>query len=56
MSKDAWSRFSDDGYKHYKVEMAGFKQVPDIQAAIGIHQLKKIDEFTIKRKEYGNCI
>ena len=20
-----WYRFSDDGYKHYKVEMAGFK-------------------------------
>jgi len=51
MSKDAWSRFSNDGYKHYKVEMAGFKyNMPDIQAAIGIHQLKKIDDFTMKRE------
>ncbi len=55
MSKDAWSRFSNDGYKHYKVEMAGFKyNMPDIQAAIGIHQLKKIDEFTIKRERIWN--
>jgi len=52
MSKDAWSRFSDDGYKHYKVEMAGFKyNMPDVQAAIGIHQLKKIDKFYIKREK-----
>ena len=55
MSKDAWSRFSDDGYKHYKVEMAGFKyNMPDIQAAIGIHQLKKIEEFSIKRERIWN--
>ena len=57
MSKDAWSRFSDDGYKHYKVEMAGFKyNMPDIQAAIGIHQLKKLMNFLSKEKEYGNYI
>ena len=55
MSKDAWSRFSDDGYKHYKVEMAGFKyNMPDIQAAIGIHQLKKIEEFSVKRERIWN--
>ena len=51
MSKDAWSRFSDDGYKHYKVEMAGFKyNMPDIQAAIGIHQLKKVKQYAAKRE------
>lgn len=55
MSKDAWSRFSDDGYKHYKVEMAGFKyNMPDIQASIGIHQLKKINEFAAKRERIWN--
>ena len=51
MSKDAWSRFSDEGYKHYKVEMAGFKyNMPDIQAAIGIHQLKKVKQYAAKRE------
>ncbi|MDB4490769.1 DegT/DnrJ/EryC1/StrS family aminotransferase, partial [bacterium] len=55
MSKDAWSRFADDGYKHYKVEAAGFKyNMPDIQAAIGIHQLKRIEEFSIKRERIWN--
>ena len=39
MSKDAWSRFSDEGYKHYQVIHAGYKyNMMDIQAAMGIHQ------------------
>ena len=37
MSKDAWKRFSDSGYKHYQVLYAGYKyNMMDIQAAIGI--------------------
>jgi hypothetical protein len=24
MDKDAWHRFSDDGYKHYQVTQCGF--------------------------------
>ena len=44
MSKDAWKRFSDEGYKHYQVVEAGFKyNMMDLQAAIGIHQLKESD-------------
>jgi dTDP-4-amino-4,6-dideoxygalactose transaminase len=36
MSKDAWKRFSDDGYVHYQVTELGFKyNMMDIQAAIG---------------------
>ena len=46
MSHDAWKRFSDEGYKHYQVIHAGFKyNMTDIQAAIGIHQLKRIDKY-----------
>lgn len=46
MSNDAWHRFSDDGYKHYQVVKCGFKyNMMDIQAAIGIHQLKRIDAY-----------
>jgi dTDP-4-amino-4,6-dideoxygalactose transaminase len=45
MDKDAWKRFSDDGYKHYQVVHAGFKyNMMDIQAAIGIHQLKRVED------------
>ncbi|MFH0753775.1 MAG: DegT/DnrJ/EryC1/StrS family aminotransferase [Candidatus Omnitrophota bacterium] len=44
MSMDAWKRFTDDGYKHYEVTAAGFKyNMFDIQAAMGIHQLKAIE-------------
>jgi dTDP-4-amino-4,6-dideoxygalactose transaminase len=52
MSKDAWKRFSDSGYKHYEVIYPGFKyNMMDIQASLGIHQLKRIDEYDRKRKE-----
>lgn len=51
MSKDAWKRFSDDGYKHYQVVHAGFKyNMMDLQAAIGIHQLKRVEEHWQRRK------
>ncbi len=52
MSADAWKRFSDDGYKHYEVIHAGFKyNMMDIQAAIGIHQLARVEESFIRRCE-----
>jgi dTDP-4-amino-4,6-dideoxygalactose transaminase len=51
MSRDAWQRFSDKGYKHYYVEEAGFKyNMMDLQAAIGIHQLKRIEDYSEIRK------
>ncbi|NCD40828.1 MAG: DegT/DnrJ/EryC1/StrS family aminotransferase [Bacteroidia bacterium] len=52
MSADAWSRFSDSEYKHYKVTGAGFKyNMMDIQAAIGMHQLRRVDQWWERRKE-----
>lgn len=52
MSKDAWKRFSDEGYKHYFVVEAGFKyNMMDIQASIGIHQLKRIERYWKRRQE-----
>lgn len=51
MSKDAWKRFGDKGYKHYFVVEAGFKyNMMDIQAAIGIHQLKRVEIYWKRRK------
>lgn len=51
MSKDAWHRFGDSGYKHYQVVECGFKyNMMDIQAAIGIHQLGRVEENWLKRK------
>jgi dTDP-4-amino-4,6-dideoxygalactose transaminase len=52
MSKDAWKRFSDEGYKHYQVVEAGFKyNMMDLQAAIGIHQLQRVTPYWQRRQE-----
>ncbi|MFQ6024526.1 MAG: DegT/DnrJ/EryC1/StrS family aminotransferase [Acidiferrobacterales bacterium] len=52
MSKDAWHRFSDDGYKHYQTVAAGFKyNMMDLQAAIGIHQLRRVESSWKRRRE-----
>ena len=52
MSKDAWRRFSDSGYKHYQVMECGFKyNMMDLQAAIGIHQLARVEANWQRRRE-----
>jgi dTDP-4-amino-4,6-dideoxygalactose transaminase len=52
MSKDAWKRFSDDGYKHYEVEYPGYKyNMTDVAAAMGVVQLSKIDAYYKRRAE-----
>ncbi|NII11436.1 DegT/DnrJ/EryC1/StrS family aminotransferase [Oleiagrimonas sp. C23AA] len=51
MSKDAWHRFGDAGYRHYQVVEAGFKyNMMDIQAALGIHQLRAVERHWARRK------
>jgi dTDP-4-amino-4,6-dideoxygalactose transaminase len=52
LSRDAWKRFGSDGYRHYQVTEAGFKyNMMDLQAVIGIEQLRKIDLFWQRRKQ-----
>jgi len=51
MSADAWARFSDSGYKHYQVVDHGFKyNMTDMQAALGIHQLPRVDRYRARRR------
>jgi dTDP-4-amino-4,6-dideoxygalactose transaminase len=51
LSTDAWRRFSDDGYRHYEVVEPGFKyNMMDLQAALGIHQLARV-EANLRRRE-----
>jgi dTDP-4-amino-4,6-dideoxygalactose transaminase len=55
MSKDAWHRFSDAGYKHYQVVECGFKyNMMDMQAAIGIHQLARVEQAWQRRQAIWN--
>lgn len=52
LTKDAWRRFSDTGYKHYQVVSAGFKyNMTDLQAALGIHQLQRVERNWYRRQE-----
>ena len=55
MSRDAWNRFSDEGYKHYQVVECGFKyNMMDLQAAIGIHQLGRVEKAWTRRQAIWN--
>jgi dTDP-4-amino-4,6-dideoxygalactose transaminase len=52
ISKNAWNRYSDRGHWFYEVLAPGFKyNLSDIQSAIGIHQLRKLERFNAERAE-----
>jgi dTDP-4-amino-4,6-dideoxygalactose transaminase len=44
LSAGAWQRYSDAGFKHYEVVELGYKfNLTDLHAALGIHQLPRLD-------------
>ena len=52
LSVGAWQRFSDVGFKHYEVVRPGFKfNMTDVQAALGLHQLPRLDGWIDRRAE-----
>jgi len=52
--KEAWSRYRAEGSPQYEVQLPGFKyNMMDIQAAIGLHQLRKLDRFLEIRSRYA---
>ncbi|MEA3507340.1 MAG: DegT/DnrJ/EryC1/StrS aminotransferase family protein [Synergistota bacterium] len=52
MSKGAWNRYAVTGTPHYDVLKPGFKyNMLDIQAAIGLDQLKHLENFNKRRAE-----
>jgi dTDP-4-amino-4,6-dideoxygalactose transaminase len=54
LSRDAWKRYTSAGNWYYEIEQCGWKyNMTDIQASLGIHQIKKIDRFTSIRREYA---
>jgi len=54
MSRDAWKRYTSTGSWYYEVTDAGYKNnMTDIQAAIGIHQIRRLDDFTTTRQRYA---
>ncbi|HEY6873601.1 MAG TPA: DegT/DnrJ/EryC1/StrS aminotransferase family protein [Geobacteraceae bacterium] len=52
MNREAWKRFAASGTPNYDIVLPGFKyNMMDIQAAIGLHQLPKLDGFIARRTE-----
>lgn len=52
MSRDAWRRYEKGAKWYYEVILPGFKyNMTDIQAALGLAQLRKLDQFQRRRRE-----
>ena len=50
MSRDAWKRYTQAGSWSYEILAPGFKyNLTDIAAAIGVHQLRKAEDFRRRR-------
>lgn len=53
LNKDAWKRFGNSGFTHWRLHAPGYKyNLTDISAALGIHQLKRVNQFLEIRKRY----
>jgi dTDP-4-amino-4,6-dideoxygalactose transaminase len=51
ISRDAWKRYGHEGFKHWETLNAGFKyNMYDLQAAIGLAQLPKLEGFWERRR------
>ena len=52
IDRDAWNRYNNKGSWYYKIIEAGYKcNTTDLNSAIGLKQLEKIDWMNKKRKE-----
>jgi dTDP-4-amino-4,6-dideoxygalactose transaminase len=52
LSNTAWERYGRKGYRHAMVAAPGFNYVMgDLQAALGVCQLEKLDDFWARRRE-----
>jgi dTDP-4-amino-4,6-dideoxygalactose transaminase len=55
INRDAWNRYREDGSWYYEVLETGFKyNLSDLQSAVGIHQLRKLDRFVERRTHYAD--
>jgi dTDP-4-amino-4,6-dideoxygalactose transaminase len=56
ISRNAWNRYTDRGNWYYEVLRPGFKyNLTDIQSAIGIHQMRKLEGFIQARTRYAQA-
>lgn len=56
MSKNAWNRYTDKGSWFYEVQYPGYKyNMADLQASLGLAQLKKLEEMQNLRKKIADA-
>lgn len=54
MSRDAWKRYSAEGSWYYEIIEQGYKyNMPDLLAALGLSQLRKVDKMFRIRRRYA---
>lgn len=55
IDRDSFNRYSKSGTQDYEIVLPGFKSnMSDIQAALGIHQLKELENFITRRNELAS--
>jgi dTDP-4-amino-4,6-dideoxygalactose transaminase len=56
MSRDAWKRYDKGGSWSYEILVPGFKyNMTDIQASIGLQQLRKLARFQLRRRTVAHA-
>ena len=57
IDRDAWKRYDKGGNWFYEVKYAGQKyNMTDVQAALGLVQLRKLEEFNAQRREMAQYL
>jgi dTDP-4-amino-4,6-dideoxygalactose transaminase len=52
LSLGAWQRYGDAGFRHFEVASPGYKaNMTDLAAAIGLHQIPRLEAWTERRAE-----
>jgi dTDP-4-amino-4,6-dideoxygalactose transaminase len=55
IDRQAWNRYGKSGTQDYEIVLPGYKSnMTDVQAAIGIHQLKDLSSYIARRNELAD--
>jgi dTDP-4-amino-4,6-dideoxygalactose transaminase len=55
MTKGAWKRYTDSKFRHYLIQVPGYKyNMTDMQASLGIHQLGDFEKNQKRREKIWN--
>ena len=55
IDREAWNRYGKSGQQDYEIVLPGFKyNMMDLQAAIGLHQLRELNDFILRREALAN--